>query len=93
MCKTLYQRLLQLRGREDLYFACCKEVESEQISMNSDAGAFITLYRLVKQGLTEAIDLSPDSYYIIQALYDASGKDLEELDILASKIVREFDFL
>ena len=87
MCKTLYYRLEALRvGYSDIYFDLCNEVNSGNVSMDSNEGAFISLYKLIEQGLTEAIDLSPDSYYIIQALYTCSGRDIEQLRKLSRAI-------
>lgn len=69
-----------------IYFDQCDEVISGNVSMDSNEGAFISLYRLIEKGLIEAIDLSPDSYYIIQSLYTCSGRDIEELRKLSRAI-------
>ena len=87
MHKTLYHRLEELRaGYSDIYFDLCNEVNSGNVSMDSNEGAFISLYRLIEKGLIEAINLSPYSYYIIQALYTFIGRDIEELRELSRAI-------
>ena len=87
MCKTLYDCLHILRSNyKALYDILCEQANDGAVIMDSYEGAYITLYKLIESGLIEAIDLSPDSYYIIQALYRVSLDDMEQLMFLEERI-------